>query len=133
MTLIGSAEECVSALDMWPAVEEAITDELGVSTLEAHADLFVLFATEGAGGVDEPALRVAGGALEQLELQGGQRGEGLRVEAPAQIGAAAQRTELRARSVDEHRVDAQVGRRLRAVNEDAGRLRALGAAAQALE
>ena len=71
---------------------------------EVERDVLVLLAPQSAGGVDEPLAGVADSRFEEIALQPFQRGKVLRLDAPARIGPAAERAQLRAGSVDQHRV-----------------------------
>jgi len=127
----------VSSIDEYEAVRadrgrghlRADALERRVGRLEGERHLVVLRPSEGAGRVDERAARpdVARRRREDPELERGQRGEPGGIEAPAEVGAAAERAQLRARGVHEDAVGDEVRWRRGAVHaDDAGGTRTGG-------
>lgn len=108
--------------------------EVGVGGEEARDDVFVLGASEGASGVDEPApgSEVVGSAIEEFQLQRRQAGEALGLQAPRRSGPRRRAPSCEHRGVDEDVRDPEAVGGSGAVNPHDG-AGARGASSQAVK
>src|SRR5262249_54522184 len=92
--------ETIGAVEVRQQLQCTRPAEFGGSGVERGGHLLVLRAVDGAGDVDDALAGAPGSRLEQLALLR----ERPQLDAPARVGAAAERADLGAGRIDEHAV-----------------------------